>query len=498
MSTQTIDYDALAKKYGATSSTAPQATPQSQSAPQGAPQAASVDYDALAQKYGATSSQAPEQPGLIERAGNFLTKVHEQGPVEVGKGLIKGAGDTLLGVSELAQKAQPGAALAKLVSPAARENQKHFEQFSGDAHATLETKNEAQEAGKGLEFVAEMFLGDGAFKALSSLEKVKQLHKAAQMIEKYPTIAKILQRSITAGASAGTVETVKTQDLEKGAEAALIGGATGGLFEGGSAAGKAAFNLGKNTTKKIVSSVWDSVSGKALQKDIEVGLRGSLEAAAKDAGVAVQSSGAQPAARNVARSVAERVEEKSKALFKPIDEATNGKLTNVQNKIKNVQRELRMKAGTDATVEERLLEQQAALASELDDLLEMAKREGVPVELVDAAKAAYKQSMALRDLDVAIKASTEGFANAKAEVIDPKKLAPRLRKLYDEEGGNRLATALGDEQAEALISKVYKAVTALEKHGGKVKAAKAVAPYGIGAAAGVLGGYGLKALAGDD
>jgi uncharacterized membrane protein len=497
VSTNNIDYDALAKSYGAVSST-PQAPPQTQGAPQGASE---IDYDSLAQQYGAVSSQPAqpaEEPGIMQRAGNFLQKVHEQGPVELGKGVAKGLGDTVVGSLDIMNKFTPSYAMSKMGVKPAQEEQAAWDQNTEQARKLLESKNEGQEAGKGLEFVAEMFLGDGAFKALTSLEKIRTLKKAADILDKYPTIGKILQRSITTAASTGTVEGVKSGDPEKALEAAAVGGVTGGLFEGGSAAGKAAFNLGKNTTKKIVSSVWDSVSGKALQKDIEAGLRGSLEAAAKDAGVAAQSSGAQPAARNVARSVAERVEEKSKALFKPIDEATNGKLTNVQAKIKNVQRELRMKAGTDATVEERLLEQQAALASELDDLLEMAKREGVPVELVDAAKAAYKQSMALRDLDVAIKASTDGFANAKAEVIDPKKLAPRLRKLYDEEGGNRLAQALGDEQAEALISKVYKAVTALEKHGGKVKAAKAVAPYGIGAAAGVLGGYGLKALAGDD
>jgi hypothetical protein len=461
-----------------------------QSAP--APQAAqpSIDFS----EFGGVREDVPqpaEQPGLIERAGNFLTKVHEQGPVEVGKGLLKGAGDTLLGVSELAQKAQPGAALAKLVSPSARENQKHFEQFSEDAHATLETKNEAQEAGKGLEFVAEMFLGDGAFKALTSLEKIRTLKKAADILDKYPTIGKILQRSITAGASAGTIEGVKTQDAEKAIEAAAIGGVTGGLFEGGSAAGKKAFEVVPKATKKIVSSVWDSVSGKAIQSDLQSGIRGTLEATAKDAEVATVRSGAQPAIRNSAKSVAESVEAKSKALYQQIDDATAGRFTNAERELKNVNRKLREVAGTDDALEEKLFEKKLKLEADFEDLFEMAKREGVKPEVADAARSSWKRSQALRDVDAQIKASTFGEGKHAAEVVDPNKLVTRLQKLQD---SGRLEEALGEEQADALLKKAYDAVDAAKGHAKNVTRAKTAAKYtAIGT--GALGG--LKVLGGE-
>jgi hypothetical protein len=89
--TQPVDYDSLAKQFGATSSVAPQAKPgaprgsspasspgtpvRPSSAPAVQSSPAAPDYDALAKQFGATSSApasappaAQEQPGLLERA----------------------------------------------------------------------------------------------------------------------------------------------------------------------------------------------------------------------------------------------------------------------------------------------------------------------------------------------------------------------------------------------------------------------------------------------
>jgi hypothetical protein len=337
---------------------------------QNAPQAAkpAIDFSDL----GGVAESAPQpaaEPGMLERAGNFLEAVHNQGPLEVGKGLLKGAGDTLVGlIGDRSGEGDTSFLSAKVgMDPdaisVAKKDAKDFHE------KTLPAANEAQETGKALEMVAEFITGDAAFSKLGALDKIRKLERAAATLEKYPVIGRILQRSITSGASAGGVELLKTDDPEKAAEAAVAGAIGGGLFEGGSAAGRKAFSFGKDGTKKIVSSFWDSATGRTLQKETQASIRGTLEGAATDAGVAAKSSGAQPTIANSARSVAERIEEKSKALFKQVDDATDGKLTNVQNKIKNVQRELRMKAGTDATVEERLLEQQAALNAELDDLI---------------------------------------------------------------------------------------------------------------------------------
>jgi hypothetical protein len=459
-----------------------------QAVTQAAPQQATVPIP-----QGATIGEAEpaEEPGLMERAGNYLQKVHEAGPVELGKGVAKGLGDTVLGSIDLMKKAEPSYLLGKMGFEPAQQEHEQWNKLSAEGHKKLEATNEGQEAGKALEFVGEMFLGDAAFKGLTALEKVKQLHKAAQMIERYPTIARILERSITTGASSGLVEGVKSGDPEKALEAAAIGGVTGGLFEGGSAAGKKAFEVVPKATKKIVSSVWDSVSGKAIQSDLQSGIRGTLEATAKDAEVAAVRSGAQPAIRNTAKSVAESVEAKSKDLYRQIDEATAGRWTNAERELKNVNRKLREIAGTDDALEEKLFEKKLKLESDFEDLFEMAKREGVKPEVADAARSSWKRSQALRDVDAQIKASTFGEGKHAAEVVDPSKLVNRLQKLSD---SGRLEAALGPEQADALLKKAYDAVEAAKGHAKNVTRAKTAAKYtAIGT--GALGG--LKVLGGE-
>jgi hypothetical protein len=492
MSTPTIDYDAIANKYGATSSAAPQSSPAPQSA------SASVDYDAIAQKYGATSSQpaAPaEQPGLIERGADYLQKIHEAGPVELFKGAGKGLGETALGSIDLLKKAEPSYLLGKMGFESAKQEHDQWAQMSGEAHKKLEATNAGQEAGKALEFVGEMMLGDEVFKGLTALEKVEQLHKAGKLLKECPVIGKILQRTITAGASAGTVEGVKTGDPEKALEAAAIGGVTGGLFEGGSAAGQAAFNFGKDATKKIVSSVWDSASGKTIQRSLQSGIRDTLEVTAREAEVATVRNGAQPAIRNSVRSVADSVEAKAKGLYAEIDSATAGRYTNATRELGNVNRKLREVAGVDDALEDKLIAKRAKLESDIEDLLKMAEKEGVSPEVAQAARTSWKKSQALYDLDIQVKASTFGNAKNSPEVVDPSKLVTRLQKLED---SGRLQEALGPEQADALLQKAHDALEAMGSHGKKVKAAKTVGKYvGLPAAGAALGVGGLKALGGD-
>jgi hypothetical protein len=486
VSTNNIDYDALAKSYGAVSST-PQAPPQTQGAPQGTSE---IDYDSLAKQYGAVSSQPAqpaEKPGLISRVGNYLQQVHEAGPVEMGKGFLKGMGETATNLfGDPTGEGDTSFLSAKVgMDPdAIAVAKKDAEQFHKEV---LPSANPGQEVGKGIEMLTEFFLADSAFKGMTALDKVRKLERVAKAVERYPAIAKILQRSVQTGLATGAVETAKTGDLEEGAKAAVVGSIAGGLGEGAFLGAKAA----KTAVPKIVSSFWDSVTGRAVQSDLQAGIRGTLEATAKDAEVATVRNGAQPAIRNSAKSVSESVEKKAKGLFQQIDDVTDGKLTNVQRKIKNVQRELSQKAGTDPAAEERLLEQQAALASELEDLFAMAEREGVPVEVADQARSAWKQSSALADLDTQIKMSTYGEGKHAAEVVDPQKLVNRLQKLQD---SGRLEEAVGEEQADRLLKSAYDAAKAAKSHGKTVGRAKTAAKI---AGAGVIGKLGLDALAGE-
>src|SRR5439155_26348996 len=103
---------------------------------------------------------------------------------------------------------------------------------------------------------------------------------------------------------------------------------------------------------------------------------------------------------------------KSKDLFSTIDEATDGQLTNTQNKIRNVDLKLRGLTGTEeegsALSESTLTAQKQTLENHLEDLFNTAKQNGVAPETVDAAKSSWKQASALVDLDAQIKMSTFG------------------------------------------------------------------------------------------
>jgi hypothetical protein len=250
-----------------------------------------------------------------------------------------------------------------------------------------------------------------------------------------------------------------------------------------------------SATKSAAVNAFDKVNGsagsKAIQQSLQTSVRESLAAVATDAGVTPQT-GAQPRFRNVGRSVAEAVESKSEGLYHQIDEATAGRFTNAQREIKNVNRKLKEIAGTDDALEEKLFEKKLKLESDFEDLFEMAKREGVKPEVADAARSSWKQAQALKDLDQQIKASTAGDGKAMAETVDPNKLAPRLRKLFDVEG-NRLAEALGsEEKAEALLTRVYEAIPEADAHASKVARRKHAAGY---VTKGVLGGVGLGGAA---
>jgi hypothetical protein len=488
MSTPTIDYDAIAKKYGATSSAAPQSSP----APQGA--SASVDYDAIAQKYGATSSQpaAPaEQPGLIDRAGNFLQKVHEQGPVELGKGLLKGAGDTVVGSLDILQKAQPTYALSKMGFKPAQEEQAQWDQNTAEARKMLEAKNEGQEFGKGVEFIGEMMLGDAAFKGLTALEKVKQLHKVAQMVERFPIISKILQRSVQTGLSTATVEGVKTGDAEKAVEAGAAGALFGAAGEGAIAGVKAGAKALKGTPK-VVGSLVDSVTGKGAQKELQAGIRSAATETAKEAGV----DAAETSIRNTVRETSKSVKGKADKLYAEIDRVTDNRFSNIENALRDSKKALRNIKGADDVAEERITAKIATLENDMKEVVAMAEREGVDPSVAEAARATYKQAMALKDVDKTLQAVTEGDASVgTVETVKPAVLANQLQALYSK---GRLQEAFGETQAKKILRSALDAKDAVRSH---AKNLKRVRNVGIATGAlggvGVIGKLGLDALGGE-
>jgi hypothetical protein len=91
-------------------------------------------------------------------------------------------------------------------------------------------------------------------------------------------------------------------------------------------------------------------------------------------------------------------------------------------------------------------------------MLEDLKEKGIDPKIADDAVTHYKQAMALRDLDRAVKSSTVGEARIGGkEVVNPKTFTNRVQKLYD---SGRLEQALGEEGADALLKEAYAAKTA--------------------------------------
>jgi hypothetical protein len=84
--------------------------------------------------------------------------------------------------------------------------------------------------------------------------------------------------------------------------------------------------------------------------------------------------------------------------------------------------------------------------------------EGIDPKIADDAVAHYKQAMALRDLDKAVKGLTSGDVRVGLnEKVDPQKFVNRIQKLKD---SGRLEQALGKDGANTLLKEAYDAVKA--------------------------------------
>jgi hypothetical protein len=336
--------------------------------------------------------------------------------------------------------------------------------------------NTAQSVGYGAESLAEALTGDEAIKGMALGDRLLHVGKVAEAYDKAgPFARKAIETALNAaraGAVTGGETFAKTGDVNESAKAAAEGAVASPLIEGAIAGtGKAA---------GAVSDLWGTVTGKAIQQDLQSGIRSVLSDAADTAEVDKPTT---TSIRKSAASLAENVEYKAKGIFQTIDDATDGEATNLQQKIKNVDFKLRDVAGTNDVEEARLTNQKTALENRFDAVLDKAVREGVDQDTIDAAKQTWKQSSALRDLDTQLKASTAGNVKNAPEVVDPNKLVPRLQKLAD---SGRLEEALGPH-AEDLLQKAYDSQKTAGQRSTAVKAVKHVAGVaGIGTVGGAL------------
>lgn len=158
--------------------------------------------------------------------------------------------------------------------------------------------------------------------------------------------------------------------------------------------------------------------------------------------------------RDMGEQVADQVYARSKASYKLIDDATEGRFQPNADKIQNINMKLRDMTGTDDVTEAKLLDQKRTLLAQQDQIFADAEAAGVPKTTVNAAKQDYKTAQAIYDTNHEIQMSTSGVrpgmkGSAKVpEEVNGKSLMNRFNKIYN---AGRLQEALGEKGSEALI-----------------------------------------------
>jgi hypothetical protein len=188
--------------------------------------------------------------------------------------------------------------------------------------------------------------------------------------------------------------------------------------------------------------------------------------AAKSATAAIPTEGTKVPAtpkttggiRTAVEEISNEVKAKSQKLYQQLDRESGGRWQRYEDQLKNLNDKMDEVNGIDDEAYDRLETKRNDIETSQAQMLEDLKEKGIDPKAADDAVAHYKQAMALRDVDKAVKGSTAGDTRVGLkETVDPKKFVTRVQKLYD---SGRLEQALGKEGSEALLKEAYAAKTA--------------------------------------
>jgi hypothetical protein len=206
--------------------------------------------------------------------------------------------------------------------------------------------------------------------------------------------------------------------------------------------------------------------------------------------------------RHTVEQAGDKVHAASKADYKVLDDATNGRFQRFRDKLANGRRQLQNLSGSEEDVqrEASILKGQKETEDAMQEAFDDAKAKGVDPKLIDRADANFRKSQALYDLDNAVKKSTTGahpdishpdLLKESPETLDPKKFHSRINALYD---SGRLQDALGEEGANKLFDHTLEHSGAYDK----IMRNRKLGMIGGGAALGAAGagGYVAHKLAG--
>jgi hypothetical protein len=206
--------------------------------------------------------------------------------------------------------------------------------------------------------------------------------------------------------------------------------------------------------------------------------------------------------RKTVEQAGDKVHAASKADYKILDEATNGRFQRFRDKLANGRRQLQNLSGSEEDVQKEasILKGQKETEDAMQEAFDEAKEKGVDPKLIDRADANFRKSQALYDLDNAVKKSTKGshpdFSTPELlkdapETLNPKTFHSRINALYD---SGRLQDALGEEGANKMFDHTLEHSGAYDK----IMRNRKLGMVGAGAALGAAGagGYVAHKLAG--
>jgi hypothetical protein len=202
-------------------------------------------------------------------------------------------------------------------------------------------------------------------------------------------------------------------------------------------------------------------TSEAVQAPIQNGIRSVVSDFAKEQGVGGSASSAK-SIRSVVEDAADAVYGKSKQAYQTLDDASGGRWQRFDDSIKNISDKMDEVAGVDDEKFDELAAKKTGIETAQQKMIDQLVSDGkIDPKLADKAKADYKTSQALYDLDKQIKASTTGRAGIGngVETVNPKGLSTRLNKLYD---SGRLQQAVGDDRAAQLLTHADTAQTLSE------------------------------------
>lgn len=157
-------------------------------------------------------------------------------------------------------------------------------------------------------------------------------------------------------------------------------------------------------------------------------------------------------------------EAQAKSLYSKIDAAAGTDIKALREKLSNTEYNIRNLTDTeeDRALEAKYEASRAGLLDKIEQAKQDAIKAGVDPATLDQADQAYGKAQALREVQKIFQKPSNIYGNVKAgqeEMINIKSTVQDLQKLQynDKFGTSRLEQALGEQNANALLGKLYQA-----------------------------------------